>query len=249
MQKFDKGAAWDDVKRLLASHRPLILAVAGAFVFLPQLIFDLVAGPAPTSTGGVSPEAEAALLTSWFSNHWWLLLIMGLAVLVGTTAIMRLWLARTSTSVSEALVGAAVLVPAIFVAQIVSSVAVAFGILLLIIPGLYLYARLCAVGPLAADLNIRNPAKLIAGSWNLTKGNGFSILLFLALVIVAAAIVYVLLASIAAVILGIIPSVGPILVKIASAALSTVFNVLIVALVVSVYRQLVAINGEALQTV
>lgn len=246
MQKFDMGAAWDDAKRLLGAHSGMVWAVAGVFVFLPQLILGLLVPQPPAMSQGGATEAEAALLMEWLWVALPYILLVSLAAVVGTISIMRLWLARASISVSDALRVGLTLVPTVLVAQILTGLAAGFAMILLIFPGLYLYARFIAIGPLAADLKIYSPLKLIGLSWGMTKGRGLSILLYLVLVLVAAAIVYLLLSTVAALIFGYIPGVGPTLVQFVGAALATLLNVFVLAITTSIYRQLVAIGGEVL---
>lgn len=246
MQKFDMGAAWDDAKRLLGAHSGMVWAVAGVFVFLPQLILGLLLPQPPQMSQSGATEAEVALMMDWLRGALPYLLLMSLAAVAGTIAIMRLWLARTSISVSEALRVGLALVPTMLVAQILTGLAAGFAMILLIFPGLYLYARFIAIGPVAADLKIYNPFKLIECSWRLTRGRGLSILLYLVLVLVAAVIVYLLLSTVAALIFGYIPGVGPTLVQFIGAALATILNVFLLAIATSIYRQLVAIGGDAI---
>jgi hypothetical protein len=250
MQKFDMGAAWDDAKLLLGAHSGLIWAVAGVFIFLPQLLMELVVGQPPTMpASGTATEADVARMMEWLMKASPLLLLMAVAAMAGTIAIMRLWLARTSVSVGEALMVGLTLIPTLFVAQVITGLLSGAALILLIIPGLYLYARFIAIGPIAADLKIFNPIRLITGSWELTKNRGFSILLYLVLVLIAALIVYILAASVVMLVLGWVPSVGATLVTAVTAALSTVFSVFVVSITTSIYRQLVAINGDVLNRI
>ena len=111
MAKFDMGAAWDDSLALLKSHSALTGTIAAVFLFLPALAVAWF-GPAP-----IEPAAGADLqqvIATFRENVWQMLpyqLVVALFALVGTVAILRLWLARAATSVGEALTFAATLLP------------------------------------------------------------------------------------------------------------------------------------------
>src|SRR3546814_1558850 len=98
-----------------------------------------------------------------------------IASTLGSIAILRLWLARSGTSVGEALGFAFVMIPTMIILFVVQSVLFGIAALLLIIPALYLIGRFAAVYPLLTDRNLKNPFAALTGSWQLTSGNGWRI--------------------------------------------------------------------------
>src|SRR3546814_9290300 len=86
----------------------------------------------------------------------WLGAVM-IASTLGSIAILRLWLARSGTSVSEALRFAFVMIPTMIILFLVQSLLFGIAALLLIIPALYLIGRFAAVYPLLTDQNLKNP--------------------------------------------------------------------------------------------
>src|SRR3546814_4816262 len=99
----------------------------------------------------------------------WLGAVM-IASTLGSIAILRLWLARSGTSVSEALRFAFVMIPTMIILFLVQSLLFGIAALLLIIPALYLIGRFAAVYPLLTDQNLKNPFAALTGSWQLTSG-------------------------------------------------------------------------------
>ncbi|HET6538507.1 MAG TPA: hypothetical protein VFG34_10400 [Sphingopyxis sp.] len=246
MQKFDMSAAWADARRLLSAHSALIWTVAGVFLLLPQLVISLAVPPPAQMVPGSNPDMYLAELNQWMRKAAPILFLAAAFTMMGTIAIMRLWLSRSSISVLESLKLALTLVPTLLVAQLLSGIVIGFGLLLLIIPGLYLYTRFIAVGPLAADLVEYNPIKLISGSWALTKGRSWGIFLYLLLVMVAVVIVMLLVTSVLTLVLGLIPGIGATLVMFASGIVTVIVTVVMLAVTTALYRYLVSSSEQSL---
>lgn len=243
MQKFDKSAAWDDVKLLLSSHSSLVWAIAGVFIFLPQLLFGFIM-PAqdPAAQAGLTPEAQLEVMQNMMMQMLPLALILGLVSAIGNAAILRLWLARSEISVGDALKTGAGLVITLFLIQILTSIALFFGFLALIIPFFYLWARFFVAQAYAVDRNERNPLTAMKASWALTKGQVWPVFVLL-LLLMLATVVVVMLLSIFAGLFAIVPAVGIALSVVAQGAISTAVLVFFAAVTAAVYRQLVVIQG------
>jgi hypothetical protein len=148
MVKFDMGAAWDDSVQLLKSHTALIGTIAGVFFFLPALAVAWF-GPVPIEPpAGASVEQSMAALQQTFRQMIPGQIIVALTTIVGSAAILRLWLARSGISVGEALTFGLMFFPTLFAVQLLSGLAIGVGIILLIIPGLYLVGRLTLAAPI-----------------------------------------------------------------------------------------------------
>ena len=244
MQKFDMGAAWSDARLLLSSYGGLVSAVAGVFVLLPQFVMGIVAPPPPAVPQGATVDQVVAVWQPWFWQIFPYQLVGGLLTLIGTLSIMRLWLTRTSISVAEAIKGSLFILIPVFVAQLLTSIAMFFGFMALIIPGLFLAARFSVVAAAAADQRARGPIGYIAASWNLTKGNALSLIFYYLLIFVAVAVVYMLAIMVLGGLVSWIPSIGPVLGVLVESALTTVLTVVILAVTTGVYRQLVSIADQ-----
>src|SRR3546814_14908684 len=103
----------------------------------------------------------------------WLGAVM-IASTLGSIAILRLWLARSGTSVGEALRFAFVMIPTMIILFLVQSLLFGIAALLLIIPAFYLIGRFAAVYPLLTDPHLNNPFAALQGRWQLTSGYGGS---------------------------------------------------------------------------
>lgn len=247
MVKFDMGAAWDDAMTLVRAHLPLTGVLAGLFFFLPGMAMALI-GPTPLAPPtNVTPEQLSSMMIADMKQQLpWLLVIM-VASTLGSVAILRLWLARAGTSVGEALAFALVMIPTMVVLFLIQSVLFAIALILLIVPAIYLLGRFSTVYPLLADRNLKNPIEALAGSWKLTRGNGWRIAFFVILFLVVLIVVSLILSGITA-IFGARGSFGYLIGSAINSAVSAGFGLLNTAVIASIYRQLtVRSSGDVFQ--
>lgn len=230
-------SAWNDTSALLLADRSLTLVIAGVFLFLPALVFNII-GPIPAEP---PPNADLATLAQMLSDDltrmlpW--LVIVSVISLVGGVAILRLWLAADSISVGEALAFALSLVPAIILVYLLQGIAVGVSAMALIIPALYVSGRLAPALPLLAAGETRGPLDALERAWAMTKGNGWRIAIMLFLV----QMVLVLLAMLVEGVGGLLGTRGT-LGGTVGAALNAVFAaamaMIAYAMSAAVYRQL-----------
>ncbi|HEX8379570.1 MAG TPA: RHS repeat domain-containing protein, partial [Allosphingosinicella sp.] len=171
--KFSYSAVWNDTAALLRSHFSTALALAGAFIFLPALLVGhFLQQPLP----GEDLNAYLAEFQEYLvSNAPWLLL-QALVNALGTIAILMLVFAPRGTRVGAVLGAALALLPFYFVAGLIANLIVFAGVLLFIVPGLYLFGRLVPLGPAVAAENRRNPLKALGRAIELTRGHGWAVL-------------------------------------------------------------------------
>ena len=238
MVKFDMGAAWDDTLQLLKSHTALVGTIAGVFLFLPALAFAWF-GPIPIEPpAGADFDQVMATFRESFRQMIPGQVVIALATMIGSVAILRLWLSRTGVSVGEALTFGLMLFPTMLVAQILSGIGIGIGFILLIIPGLYLIGRLALVAPAIADRAIYNPIEAIRTSWDLTRNNGWAVFFFLFLVNLVIVIAALIIGGIVAVIFGSEPGIGRMLGGFVEAAFGAIGSLVSVAISAAAYRQL-----------
>lgn len=238
MTKFDMGAAWDDTLLLLRSHRALIGAIAGVFFFLPALAFAWF-GPVPIEPpAGAEFDQVMETFRESFRQTIPGQIVVALSTMIGTVAILRLWLSRTGVSVGEALTFGLMLFPTMFAAQILSGFAIGFGFVLLIVPGLYLIGRLALVAPAIADRSIYNPFAAIRTSWDLTRDNGWAVFFFLFLVALVIFIAALIVGGVVAVVAGSEPGFGRMVGGLIEAAFGAIGSLFSVAVAAAAYRQL-----------
>ena len=247
MVKFDMGAAWDDAMTLVRAHLPLTGVLAGLFFFLPGIAAALL-GPAPlVPPDNATPDQISTLLWEQMRQQLpWLGAVM-IASTLGSIAILRLWLARSGTSVGEALGFAFVMIPTMIILFVVQSVLFGIAALLLIIPALYLIGRFAAVYPLLTDRNLKNPFAALTGSWQLTSGNGWRIALFVILFMIALLVITMIVGAVTG-IFGPHGSFGYVIGSVINSAVSAAFGLLNTAVLAAIYRQLeVRTSGEVFQ--
>lgn len=246
MAKFDMGAAWEDSVALLKAHSALTGTVAAVFFFLPALCVAWF-GPA-----GVEPPANAsfeqsmAIMRQNVAATLPYQIVAGLFAMVGSLTILRLWLSRTGLSVGEALRFAVLFFPALFLVQLLTGLAIGLGILLLIIPGLYLSGRFAVAAPALVDQSLRNPIEAIRRSWALTQGNGWAVFFFIFLVALVIFIVALLVVGVLGAIVGTAPGAGQMITGFFEAAVGAVGSLVSLAVSAAAYRQLAVQNGAGM---
>ena len=238
MVKFDMGAAWDDTLQLLRSHTALVGTIAGVFLFLPALAFAWF-GPVPIEPpAGADFNQVVATFRESFRQMIPGQLVIALCTLIGTAAILRLWLSRAGISVGEALTFGLMLFPTIIAVQILCGIAIGLGFILLIVPGLYLIGRFALVSAAIADRRIYNPFEAIRVSWELTRNNGWAVFFFLFLVGLVIVIAALIIGGIVSVIFGSEPGIGRMMGGFVEAAFGAIGSLVSIAVSAAAYRQL-----------
>lgn len=266
MVKFDMGAAWEDSVVLLKSHIALTGTIAAVFLFLPALAVAWF-GPTP-----IEPPATATLdqvMTAFRESARQSLpyqLLVSLVGAIGGVGILRLWLARTGTSVGDALGFAIKMVPTVIAIQLIMVLAIGLMALVLILPGVaaggaagvvliviglllfiglcaYLWARFSTASPAIADRTLYNPIAALQVSWALTKNNGWRIFLFFFLVFVVILIGAALLGGIVYAAFGSAEGTGRILSGLVEAGVGAVGGLVSLAITAATYRQLAVRGG------
>lgn len=238
---FSPSNAWDEVSRMLRAETRLIVPIAGVFFLLPAALVDLF-GPSYSSA---STLAEAMAIVRPYLPA---LFVSVLVQYVGQLAIFSLMLSPERPTVGGAIARGFALLPFYVLVMLVSNLMLAVGFLLLILPGLYLLARLAPLSAVFVAEDRRWPFPAIARSFEITKGNALPIFGFLLIV----GLIYIVLVLAASFVLGAIFGVAgfgmergeagattlAFIGAVISAAGTTVFTLMAVA----IYRQLA---GEA----
>jgi hypothetical protein len=267
MAKFDLGAAWDDSVTLLKSHTALTGAIAAVFLFLPTLAVSWF-GPTPVQpAAGASLDQVIATFRDSAQQAIPYQLLISLIATIGGVGVMRLWLARTGTSVGDALVFAFKMALTVIAVQVFMGFAIALAGILLVTPGFlvgggagallavlgvlvflaalaYFWSRASVALPVVADRELYNPVAALRGSWVLTKGNARRIFLFFFLVFVVILIASALLGGVAYAIFGSSEGVGRILSGLVEASVAAAGGLVSLAITTATYRQLATRGNE-----
>ncbi|MFA5966287.1 MAG: hypothetical protein WC804_19910 [Sphingomonas sp.] len=160
--------------------RSVLLAIAGFFLFMPQLaglLFvpdrpPLVAQQGATATA-VDPQAQAQAIVDFFAQHAPLLIAINIATMFGVLVVLMLYLTDGRRDVGGVLVAALRRLPAYFVLTLIVEAAAVLGVMIvyLLIPALYIVGRLLLAGPIFAASGA-GPLAAVASSFRMTRGRG-----------------------------------------------------------------------------
>ena len=169
-----------DAWALFRRDRDILLRIAGPFLFLPTYALALLVPPPPTpdAAAASTPAATQAWVEAvgtWTAAHGgWFLLSYAVAY-VGGAAMLSLYLDTTRPDVRGALSRAVSLAPRFLLAMLVLLFPAGLGLLLWVIPGLFIMGRTMLVAPvLVADRPIA-ATTAIARGWRLGKGASLSL--------------------------------------------------------------------------
>ena len=163
------AALWRDTFATARAGMPLHLPLAAAFVLLPGVAIELFGPTLPKSPAQLTPNLVFIALV-----------LPSLIAIVAQGAIIRLVIDKANgidRSVAEALLVALRLWPLLVVALLLAAVPIGAGLLLFIVPGLYMAGRLTLAMPLVLD-GVAAPLAAVRRSWELTENNGWRIIAF-----------------------------------------------------------------------
>jgi hypothetical protein len=233
---FSYSAVWDDTMRLIRAHGSVIAALAGVFIFLPALLMAYLLP---------QPQAETIprlmeLLVEHFRTAWPWILLERLVNMIGTIAILRLVFPRQSSTVAAVIAAAVPLVPTYFVATLLVNLMLGVGLLLFVVPAIYLFGRLAPLGPVIVAEERRNPIDAIRRSFEVTRKRGWAV----AGLVIVVGIAGVIVIMVANNLLGILfltlagQDLGTLLSLIVTAATAAALTTVMILLYAAIYRRL-----------
>ncbi len=171
---------WAHTLELLRRHGELLWPLGAAFLFLPQL---LIAVLAPDQKA--EPDVGKAFL---------ILLVAGASIvvtLVGQVAIVFIALndGTAGLTLGQVLRRSRKLTLPALALGLIQGMAIVFGLILLVIPGLWIFARLSVALP-AFVAGPHEPLEALRQSWRLTEGHALRILGCLATLLLGALLIY-----------------------------------------------------------
>ena len=236
---FSYDRAWADVVAMVRTNLGLLATLAGVFLFLPAFALWLFS-PIPQPAEGGEGTAALRMIYDYYVGHWPAFLALNLASSFGQAAILALLLDRDRPTVGEALTVAVWMLPGYFVLGLLTNLAITFGFILFIVPGVFLMGRLAVVGPTMIDERLSNPVAALQRGWAHTAGLAWRIAGFLLLVAIVGWIGLSAASSVIGVMAGLLlPEGAKILASAAADALGGTGLALLLALLsAAVYRQL-----------
>lgn len=237
--KLDYMQCWNGAMALLGAHKEAILAIAGVFIFLPTLLLAQYVAP-PVVTGDEDSSALIALYSAYFNENAFAIMASNLVVGFGGLAIYFALVPSRNHTVAENLAAALKFFLIYVLASLLSGLIILPGLLLFIIPGLYFACRFVLIPVILADQQQRKPVELLKQSWSLTRDNGFSILFFLLIIMIVGAIVLNVLEAVTGVLVGLATGGEGwmLILNLVSALVETVFQLVLYAVIVSIYIEL-----------
>ena len=235
--KFSYDAAWQDLSQLARAHADILLVITGVFLFLPMFAQALFFAPPQVSQ---FDGAGMQVFLDYYRQNFAPLFGLRLVTLIGTGALLALLLAPDQPTVGSAIGRAGRLLPTLFLADILMQLLMVAGLIALIIPGLYLIARMAVTPAAIMSEQISNPVRAIGRSFALTKGIGWRVFALLAISLI---LVFIASAAFVAVV-GIISQLllpdaaAKIAVELLSAVSSTALTLAVTLLSAAVYRQI-----------
>ena len=216
--KLEMNSAWSDAVRRIGGNRHVVLVVAGVFFFLPYFAFMLISpDPLAGMSAAASNDAKAVIerLSAFYSQLWWVILIIVLVQAAGMLGLIALLTDRSRPTVAQALKLGASKVLSYIGAYLLLGVALSAALLVLLtlatlaggqalagivmlgafVAWIVLFIRFSLVPPILVKENVANPLKALGRSGELTRGNGGRLFAFFAMLF-AAYIVVMLVVSI-----------------------------------------------------
>jgi hypothetical protein len=238
-RKLDYSLTWQAAKAQLMVHREGAGAIAALFLFLPDWIARLFAGQ-PDMEGVTTPNGWIAAFQAYYSEHWTLLLPTGLLSFFGAVALYVLLTRNDLPTVGSALGKAVALLPYYFIVQLAGGLVTLGGLLLLILPGLYLAGRLTPLGAVSVAETERGLAGALSRAWELTRGNGWATLLLTFVVALVASLTALIIGLLVGLLCRLIAGAEgvPLVETGVDAALGAGITTLMLSLSVAIYRQL-----------
>lgn len=172
--RIDIGAAVREALAIWRRDREVILAVAGVFFFVPNLALSLLLTmdrtPVTVDAATVDDNALIATLQAQLIENAPWLAMQALAELIGIAVLLTLLLDPARPTVGEALRSVVRRLPVLVAATLLVNAAKFGGLLLLILPALYVIGRVFVVIPVLVAEPQRRFGDAMTRALTLTKG-------------------------------------------------------------------------------
>lgn len=249
-QRLELDLVWQDAMTLLRHNWRYSALVLAIFSILPGLVVGWL-GPDPAAVGAaasawMSDTMTNAHRTTLVQARLWSLPGVILSS-VASAGLLAGWLARTAQSEGALLRTTFRLAPFAVVVGILSTLATAFGMLFLIIPGLFLLGRLALSLPALVDAGRPGFLAPLRRSFAVTRGNTLGIVGMIVGIIILWMIVSALIGGLIAAIANAVAGqdAASWLAAVPSALLNAGLLALLTAISAAIWRQLGARQAAA----
>jgi hypothetical protein len=258
--KLDSNRAWKEASRNVSRNREPLLAVAGVFFLLPQLVLSLFF-PQPEQTAGMNQQQVIAMVQDYYVATLPAIIPLVLCQALGTLALLSLLRHAGRPTVGEALrlglagvlsyLGAQILlgmalgiaggtVLAILAMSGIPALAVA-GLGLMLVLAIAIGVRVSLSAAVVAIDGERNPWRALRRSWEITAGNGARLLGFYALFMIAFIVIQIIVELVVGIPLTFVGrdnSIANTIAALVTSATNTLVAVYLVGIVGAVHAQL-----------
>lgn len=237
--KLDYRAVWREARTLFSAHSEATIAIAGFFIFMPAWITAYILPPLVFADLN-DMAGSIRQISSYFENAWHILVPNMLVTMFGGLILYVLLAGRGISKVGDALTAAVVLFLPYLAASIIIGWMTFAGLLMFLLPGLYLMGRLALLPVVLAQAPELGAMGAIRQSWQTSRGNAWSILILIMFVALAVRVLSgIAMAIVVAITIGVAGDGG---IPVIEAAITAIFAVLeavsYVLLMVAIHRQL-----------
>lgn len=197
--KLNVAAACHEALQIWKRDRDVIAAVAGVFFFLPNLALALFmrVDSVAARAGAQDDQALMAAMQSYLVDNAPLLAFQMIAELIGVAVLLALLLDPARLTVGEALRNVMRRLPILVAATLLINIAIAGGMLLFIVPGLYVIGRAALILPVLVGEPERRFGDAIGHALDLTRGKVMQLLSLWALIFIGAYFAQMILQGVA----------------------------------------------------
>lgn len=231
----DLTAVWDDTMALLGQHKEAAIAIAGVFLFLPSWLLAYFIGEADVA-GVENIDKMTEIMAQFYSDNALPFIAVGLLASFGTLAYYVILVRKDYDSIGSGIARALPIFPIFFIVSLITNLLIGFGIIALIVGGLYLLGRFSTVAGVVAAEPERGIIGAIKYGWSLSHNVGWMAFLIIFIVI----IIGIVIGFIVGLIFGLISSYigGQLLLTAATSLISAIFSVVLATLMIAIYRHL-----------
>lgn len=243
--RLDLGRIWAEASAMLRANRDAVSGIAGMFILMPGIISAwALPDPAPLpKNAGLADMLDAN--SAYVLANWPLITAAAMVVAFGSLSLLALLIDRDRPTVGQSLrIGLATL-PFYMLGNLLQSFIIVFGLMLLVVPGLYLIGRFICLAPVVVAERTRRPLDMLRRSAELTRHNGWRLLLLLGITFLISRVVLSALRSVVGILAALLlpVDIGRLALIITSSLVEAVLAVVVLALSAAIYRQ--ALVGQA----
>lgn len=189
------GGVLRDARMLWRRERELLVPIAGLFFAVPMLGAILILDGSGFPPQGSPEQVREAFLAIYAANMVPILLI-NLVIDFGSFAVFNLFLQGGGRTLGQVLVLSLRRFPFFFLIDLLAGLLFSIGASLLIVPGLFAFARTWLAGPAFAAAPERGMAEAFRQGWRRSRGFDGLVLVGAAALVLVAALAMVIAATI-----------------------------------------------------